>query len=74
MSSPSDAVPKRVPSPCVRNCCLDADNICMGCHRSLREICDWSDSTDEQRLEILARCATRRDAKAKEIADRPRLS
>jgi predicted Fe-S protein YdhL (DUF1289 family) len=57
MSCTTDS--KRVASPCIRNCCLDQDNICLGCHRSLREICDWSDASDEQRLEILVRCAER---------------
>jgi uncharacterized protein len=61
MRSSADAIPKRVPSPCVRNCCLDAHNICLGCHRSLREICDWSDASDAERVEILARCQLRRE-------------
>src|SRR6185369_13637634 len=29
-------------SPCVRNCCLDEGNVCMGCGRSLEEIIAWS--------------------------------
>jgi uncharacterized protein len=49
-----------VESPCIRECCLDEHNICLGCHRSLREICDWSDASDAERLEILARCEVRR--------------
>jgi predicted Fe-S protein YdhL (DUF1289 family) len=52
---------KRVASPCIRECCLDEHNVCLGCHRSLREICDWSDATDAERLDILERCAQRRE-------------
>lgn len=61
---------RRVLSPCVRNCCLDTDDVCLGCFRTLGEICGWSASTDAERLEILARCAQRREAKTKE---RPHL-
>ena len=56
-----------VPSPCVRNCCLDENDICLGCNRSLAEICAWSASTDDQKREILARCRVR----AGERASRP---
>ncbi|MDP3008056.1 MAG: DUF1289 domain-containing protein [Methylococcales bacterium] len=34
-------------SPCVRNCCLDNNDICLGCFRSLEEIRQWS-SVDER--------------------------
>ena len=50
-----------VDSPCIRECCLDEHKICLGCHRSLREICDWSDASDAERLHILARCTERRE-------------
>ncbi len=29
-------------SPCVRHCCLDDKDICIGCGRTLDEICRWS--------------------------------
>jgi predicted Fe-S protein YdhL (DUF1289 family) len=60
MSSAADSACPRVPSPCIRECCLDENNICLGCHRSLREICDWSDASDAERLKVLERCAKRR--------------
>ena len=49
-----------VDSPCVRNCCLDDADVCMGCYRTLREICDWHSASDEQKREILGRCEARR--------------
>lgn len=49
-----------VPSPCVRNCCLDDDDICLGCFRSLQEITAWAEATDEQKREILSRANGRR--------------
>lgn len=42
----------QVESPCVRNCCLNDDDICLGCGRSLREITQWSVASivDKQRI------------------------
>ena len=47
------------PSPCVRNCCLDEENVCMGCYRSISEICAWHDAPDKEKIEILVRCRSR---------------
>ena len=52
--------PGSVPSPCVRNCCLDDSDICLGCYRSITEITGWSGADHHQRSEILARCRQRR--------------
>jgi len=41
------------PSPCVRNCCLDDDDVCMGCGRTLAEIIAWSTSPEHDQQEIL---------------------
>ncbi len=43
-----------VPSPCVRNCCLDEMDICLGCGRSLAQIVRWGNSTNEEKRAILA--------------------
>jgi predicted Fe-S protein YdhL (DUF1289 family) len=48
-----------VPSPCVRNCCLDENDCCLGCYRHIDEIIRWSNAGDEEKLEILARCRVR---------------
>lgn len=60
-----------IESPCVRNCCLDSDNICLGCFRSLDEILLWHDSDAEQKRQILAqakkRRAQRQDATLKRV-------
>ncbi|MCA1804825.1 MAG: DUF1289 domain-containing protein [Xanthomonadaceae bacterium] len=54
--------PERIASPCVRNCCLDEQDICLGCGRSLAEITAWSGSSDHERRAILERAAQRRYA------------
>lgn len=47
-------------SPCVRNCCLDLQDVCVGCFRTLREIRDWYTANADERRKILANCARRR--------------
>jgi predicted Fe-S protein YdhL (DUF1289 family) len=46
-------------SPCVRSCCLDDDDVCMGCGRSLEEIVAWSTATDAEKAATLARSRAR---------------
>lgn len=55
-----------VESPCVRNCCLDDNNICLGCYRSLEEITGWSNANGEQRKQILLRAEQRKQAKQRQ--------
>jgi predicted Fe-S protein YdhL (DUF1289 family) len=50
-------------SPCVRNCCLDDGNVCLGCGRSLAEIVRWSNAPDDEKREILERAKQRAAAR-----------
>jgi predicted Fe-S protein YdhL (DUF1289 family) len=58
---------KKVESPCVRNCCLDEKDICLGCFRSLAEITQWSTATEIIRREILVNSANRKSYIISEI-------
>lgn len=49
-----------IASPCVRNCCLDDDDICLGCGRSLREITQWSAASKDVKQMILLAADQRR--------------
>ncbi len=49
-----------VESPCIRNCCLDNNDICMGCFRSLSEITQWSLVDDVTRREFLKNVTKRK--------------
>jgi predicted Fe-S protein YdhL (DUF1289 family) len=51
-------------SPCVRNCCLDEQDICIGCGRSLEEICGWTNVDNAGKARILALAESRRAARA----------
>ena len=55
----SEALPP-VESPCIDLCTLDDDDICVGCFRSIDEICAWTGAADEQRRSILQAATSRR--------------
>ncbi|MDH5392887.1 MAG: DUF1289 domain-containing protein [Gammaproteobacteria bacterium] len=52
-----------VKSPCVRNCCLDDNDICMGCFRTLDEIKRWISLTQHQKMSVLKQSAQRKKLK-----------
>ncbi|RKZ83211.1 MAG: DUF1289 domain-containing protein [Gammaproteobacteria bacterium] len=51
-----------ISSPCVRNCCLDTNNICLGCFRSIEEIMKWSnvETNSQQKQQILCNSEARK--------------
>ncbi|MDD5460683.1 MAG: DUF1289 domain-containing protein [Methylococcales bacterium] len=49
-------------SPCIRNCCLDADDICLGCFRSLTEITGWNQADAKTRRRFLDNAESRKKA------------
>ncbi|MBO3276168.1 DUF1289 domain-containing protein [Pseudomonas schmalbachii] len=64
ISPASDGAPDApVQSPCRRQCCLDAADICLGCGRSLGEILEWRDADEMRRREILRAAQERRNSR-----------
>ena len=53
-----------ITSPCVRNCCLDDNSICLGCFRSMDEILQWRDASEQQQAAIVVAAQTRKKAHA----------
>jgi uncharacterized protein len=49
-------------SPCVRDCCLDDDLVCVGCFRSFEEIKEWTIVDDLRRRLILQNALRRKEA------------
>ncbi len=47
-------------SPCIKNCQLDDNDICIGCHRSLAEVKSWRNDSMDRRREILKNADQRR--------------
>lgn len=50
-------------SPCIRNCCLDQHDCCVGCGRLLNEITEWHQASELRQQQIMdlaqQRCAKR---------------
>lgn len=62
-AGPPEPADAPVPSPCIRRCCLDADDICLGCGRHIQEIIRWHEAGDEERRAILAAAGLRWSAR-----------
>ena len=54
-----------ITSPCIKNCCLDTNDVCIGCFRQLDEIMLWgkSDTSNEQKQQILTNSNERKQLK-----------
>lgn len=48
-----------VESPCVRNCCLDEQDICAGCFRHIDEIVGWRSMSEGKQQQIVELCQQR---------------
>ncbi|MBZ2162965.1 DUF1289 domain-containing protein [Alteromonas stellipolaris] len=47
-------------SPCIANCKLDADDVCTGCKRTIKEITSWSSYSTQQKQNVLIRLQTQK--------------
>lgn len=54
-----------IQSPCIRACCLDQQDICLGCYRHIDEIVGWQNRSEEEKKKILINCQTRKLAHTK---------
>lgn len=52
---------KSINTPCIRNCCLDDNDVCMGCFRTMSEIMAWSQANNDERESILKNVENRRN-------------
>jgi predicted Fe-S protein YdhL (DUF1289 family) len=56
-----NAVPKKLASPCIGVCTLDASQtVCLGCCRTTNEIAVWVAMTPEERAEVIGQLPERR--------------
>lgn len=51
-SSDSPPLSSPVASPCRRRCCLDEQDVCLGCGRLLAEILEWGTASEARRQTI----------------------
>ena len=57
-----------VASPCIRNCCLNDDDVCLGCNRTLDEILRWAGASDEEKIQVLLKAGNRKTEREKKLA------
>jgi predicted Fe-S protein YdhL (DUF1289 family) len=43
-------------TPCIGQCDLDDNDICIGCYRSSSEITGWMDKSEDEKIDIVIRC------------------
>lgn len=55
---------KSLASPCIRNCCLNTKDICLGCFRHIDEILVWGKASFNEKEVILQRVASRKILKS----------
>ena len=48
-----------VRSPCISNCCLDDEDICLGCFRHIDEIVGWHSAGELEKIKIIENCDER---------------
>ncbi|MEP4892148.1 MAG: DUF1289 domain-containing protein [Aliiglaciecola sp.] len=56
---------QKIDSPCIRNCCLDQDDVCVGCYRSIKEILAWGSANEQQKASILLEVEKRKGQRNK---------
>jgi len=50
----------QIPSPCVQKCCLDLDDVCLGCRRHINEITGWHTASNSEKQQILQNVSKRK--------------
>ena len=61
MNLKSDTKLSKIKSPCIRNCCLDENDICLGCFRSVTEIKQWAVVDDDMKRVIIDNANARKN-------------
>lgn len=54
--------PEQVESPCNNICNLDANEVCIGCHRTIQEITLWPTMSNQQKKAVLKEVTQRTQA------------
>lgn len=47
---------RNVITPCIGECKVDENDVCIGCYRTATEISDWINKSDDEKIDIVIRC------------------
>ncbi|MDH5433384.1 MAG: DUF1289 domain-containing protein [Gammaproteobacteria bacterium] len=53
----------KIASPCISLCCLDEEDVCIGCYRHIDEITGWHGADKKRRQEIIENTLIRKEKK-----------
>jgi predicted Fe-S protein YdhL (DUF1289 family) len=62
MTLPPKSLAGVTPSPCVRLCTLDDNDVCVGCGRTLDDIKDWTKMSEPDKAACVERARQRLQA------------
>lgn len=60
-----------ISSPCIRQCCLNEEDICLGCFRSLEDILGWSAASQNEKQQALKRATERKTRAVDAFGQKP---
>ena len=56
------SVVSSVEKPCIRKCCLDENDVCLGCFRTYDDMLVWSSLTYDEKVHLLEKAKERKKA------------
>jgi len=56
--------------PCIRRCCLNEDDICLGCFRSFNDMLKWNKATTHEKTGMLKMAEVRKKEHALKYASK----
>jgi len=66
MNADRESYAGRIESPCIDKCCLNEEDTCLGCFRSLTEIKQWAVADKATRLQFLKNSIERKNRRKKQ--------
>jgi len=46
--------------PCIRKCCLNEDEVCLGCFRTFNDMLVWNKASNQDKKEMLEKAEMRK--------------
>jgi len=50
-----------IEKPCIRQCCLNEEDVCVGCFRTFEDMGKWHKASDEEKKEMLRLASQRKE-------------
>ena len=57
-----------IDKPCIKKCCLNEEDICMGCFRRFNDMLKWNKASINEKTEMLKMAEVRKKEHARKYA------